>query len=136
MIASEWKNIVTSSEVKINIVKNKKKNKTTGNRSKSKNTIRNIDKVNIKRYDKNIQKYLGRRKKFNISTTEEREVQVKSIFYKTKSYLKQNQRNNIKRTMRKRKITSKKNTYIQCSKKHPPPSKEKIWFVPRIKAAN
>ena len=72
LIASEWKNIVTSSEVKINIVKNKKKNKTTGNRSKSKNTIRNIDKVNIKRYDKNIQKYLGRKRKFNISTREEK----------------------------------------------------------------
>ena len=37
-----------------------------------KKTPRNIDKLTIKRYDKNIQKYLGRKRKFNISTREEK----------------------------------------------------------------
>ena len=54
-----------------------------------KNTLRNIDKLDIKRYDKNIQKYLSRRRMFNINTREERKVQVHSIFYKNKSYSKQ-----------------------------------------------
>ena len=62
-----------------------------------KKTLRNIDKLNIKRYDKNIQKYLGGRRKFNISTREEREVQVWSTFYKNKSYPKQNLRNTMKK---------------------------------------
>ena len=38
--------------------------------------------------------------------------------------------------MRKRKITATKNSYIRCSKKNSPPSKEKTLFVPRIKPIN
>ena len=51
-IASEWKESLTSSEINKNAIKNKKKNIIAGNRSKMKNTLRNIDKYNIKRYDK------------------------------------------------------------------------------------
>ena len=53
-IASKWKQSATSSELNINTVKNKKKNKITSNRLETNKTLRNIDKFNIKRYDKNI----------------------------------------------------------------------------------
>ena len=47
-IASDWKQSLTSSEVNIKTVKNKKKNKITGNRSEMKKTLRNIERLNIK----------------------------------------------------------------------------------------
>ena len=132
-IAYEWKQSLTSSEIKIKTVKNKKKNKITGNRSEIKKTLRNIERLNIKRYAKNIQKYLDRRSKFTISTREKRTVKIHSILYKNKSYPTQNLRNIVKTTMRRRKITATKNTYIRCSKKNSNPRTEKTLFVPRIK---
>ena len=80
-IAYERKQSATSRKLNINTVKNKKKKKKTGNKSETKKTLRNIDKFNIKRYDKNIQKYLDRRRKFNISTREKRNAKKQSILY-------------------------------------------------------
>ena len=81
-IESDWKQSITSSETNIKTVKNIKKNKVTGNRSEIKKTLRNIERLNIKRYVKNIQKYLDRRSKFTISTREKRTVKIHSILYK------------------------------------------------------
>ena len=92
-----------------------------------------IRKFNIKRYDKNMQKYLDSRREFNISTREEKNVHIQSIFEKNKSYPTQNLRNIAKTSKRKRKITSTKNTYIRCSKKHSPTSKEKNKVRPENK---
>ena len=124
-IESDWKQSITSSETNIKTVKNIKKNKVTGNRSEIKKTLRNIERLNIKRYAKNIQKYLDRRSKFPINTREKRNVKIRSIYYKNKSYPTQNLRNIVKTKMRKRKITATKNTYIRCSKKIPCPVKKK-----------
>ena len=98
-----------------------------------KKILGNIDKFNIKRYDKNIQKCLDRRRKFNISTREKRNVKIQSIYYKNKAYPTQNLRNSVKTTMRKRKLASTKNTYIRCSKKNYPPSKGKNIVRPANK---
>ena len=78
-IASEWKQSTTSSEININTVKNKRKNKITGNRSEMKKTLRNIDRFNIKRYAKNIQKYLDRSRKFTISTKKKERKDIEYI---------------------------------------------------------
>ena len=47
-----------------------------------KKTLRNINRFNIKRYAKNIQKYLDRRRKFNISTREKGAYRYRVYFIK------------------------------------------------------
>ena len=61
---------------------NNKNNTTTGKRSKMNKALRKIDQLNIRIYDTSIQKYLGSRKKINISTREEGKYKYGVYFIK------------------------------------------------------